>query len=61
VTALEIVACDSPNSAAARAKEPVSATLAKIAQASRSGSLCMAGLMSIHTDIGKNVFLLFPF
>ena len=38
VMALETVACDSDSSAAARANEPASATLAKIAQASRSGS-----------------------
>nr|WP_232515004.1 hypothetical protein [Chromobacterium violaceum] len=43
VTALDTVAWDSASSAAARAKEPHSATLAKMAQASRSGSrfMCM--------------------
>ena len=36
-TALDTVALDKPNSAAAREKEPVSATLANTAQASKSG------------------------
>ncbi len=42
VMALDTVACDSPSASAARAKEPASATLAKMAQASRSGSWLMA-------------------
>src|SRR5919112_5245878 len=37
LTALETVAFEVPRSAAARANEPISATLAKMAQASRSG------------------------
>ncbi len=41
VMALEMVGWETPRSAAALAKEPVSATLAKTAQASRSGSLGM--------------------
>src|SRR5256885_1780795 len=41
VMALEMVGWETPRSAAALAKEPVSATLAKMAQASRSGSLGM--------------------
>ncbi|MCV2216900.1 hypothetical protein [Thauera sp. Sel9] len=39
--AFDTVACDKANSAAARAKEPVSATLAKMAHASKSGSFFM--------------------
>ena len=46
VIAFETVPCDSDSSAAARAKEPVSATLAKIAHASRSGSLFKCSLQS---------------
>ena len=37
LTAFETVAFDNPSSEAARPKEPVSTTLAKIAQASKSG------------------------
>ena len=39
--AFETVACDSPSSPAALAKEPTSTTFAKTAQASKSGSFVM--------------------
>ena len=61
VMALDTVACDSENSPAVRAKEPVSATLAKMAQASRSGSLLMLYRFLYHIKYGMNAFLYFLF
>jgi hypothetical protein len=54
LTAFETVALDSLSSAAAAAKDRVSATLAKIAKPSRSGSLVMSSnpeTMAIIPDL----------
>src|SRR3954447_17554715 len=56
LTALETVAFEAPSSAAARENEPDSATLAKMAQASRSGRR----VMGIFQNDVFRLFLFLP-
>jgi hypothetical protein len=56
--ALDTVGLDNPKSAAASANEPASATFAKIAQASKSGSFIMPHYAKPRTD--EFLSFLFP-